>query len=226
MIPLTILQGGGAADELESLAAAIRAGDAAAEARLCAIMRPRMLEYARNILGGHEQRAEEPEDAVQDSLLRVIRFLRANPEREIDLEGYLLRAVHNRCVDFLRLAAWRRNSPLDWVRRPLQQSEDLADRIALELDGRALLDALARLELPCRELLTRLYLHGESAQAIGGTLSPQISPHGVYHRRNVCLKKLLRLFQLGLDLRSRRDHPSGPFDGPRTCEGGDDPTAS
>jgi len=226
LIPLTILDGGSVGDELESLAAAIRAGDRAAEARLCALMRPRMLDYAWSILGGREQRAEEPEDAVQDSFFRVIRVLRASPEREIDLEGYLLKAVRNRCVDYLRLAAWRRDQPLDWLKRPLQLGEDLADRIVGEIDGEILLGKLDRLELPCRALLTRLYLNGESAQAIGESMVPPISPHGVYHRRNICLKKLLRLFHSGLDLRSRRNHPSGPSGGPRTCEGGDDPTAS
>lgn len=225
LIPLTILEGGRRGDELEALAAAIRAGDRVAEDRLCALMHARMLEYARSILGGRGQRSEEPEDAVQDSLIRVIRHLRASPERAIDLEGYLLRAVHNRCVDFLRRAAWRRNSRLDWVRQPLQLGEDLADRIASELDGRLLQARLADLEPRCRELLTRLYLQGESAQQVGATMSPPMTAQGVFHRRNTCLKKLLRLFQLGSDCRSRRNHLSGPFGGPRASEGGDDPTA-
>jgi RNA polymerase sigma factor (sigma-70 family) len=60
--------------------------------------RPRLLAYARQMLGGSRADAE---DVLQDVFVRAYRALRAN-DRDVSLRAWLYRIAHNRCIDELR----------------------------------------------------------------------------------------------------------------------------
>jgi len=63
--------------------------------------RPRLFAYARQMLSGSRQDAE---DALQDVFVRAYGALRAN-DRDVSLRAWLYRVAHNRCIDELRRPA-------------------------------------------------------------------------------------------------------------------------
>jgi RNA polymerase sigma factor (sigma-70 family) len=63
--------------------------------------RARLLAYARQMLAGSRQDAE---DALQDVFVRAYAALRAN-DRDVALRAWLYRVAHNRCIDELRRPA-------------------------------------------------------------------------------------------------------------------------
>jgi RNA polymerase sigma factor (sigma-70 family) len=71
--------------------------------------RPRLIEYARGMLGGSRADAE---DAIQDVFLSAYRALRRD-DRPLLLRAWLYRIAHNRCID--------------QVRRPAPAAADLFD---------------------------------------------------------------------------------------------------
>ena len=80
----------------DALLARVRQGDALAFAELDRRFRPRLLAAARSLLRGPPQ---DPEDAVQDVLLRAHRFLLRHPERPVVLGAWLRVVLRNRCLD-------------------------------------------------------------------------------------------------------------------------------
>jgi len=82
----------------EQLVALFRAGNEEAFRVIHDRYRQRLFAYARQMLGGSRQDAE---DALQDVFIRAYGALRAN-DREIALRGWLYRVAHNRCIDQLR----------------------------------------------------------------------------------------------------------------------------
>ncbi|MCP8937750.1 sigma-70 family RNA polymerase sigma factor [Alsobacter sp. SYSU M60028] len=74
----------------------------------CAELRPRLHRYCARMVGS----SIEGEDMVQDVLLRALEA--ATRGETIDnLEGWLFRAAHNRCLDLLRARARHPLSPLE-----------------------------------------------------------------------------------------------------------------
>jgi len=85
----------------EQLLAAFRAGHEAAFAAIHDRYRQRLFAYARQMLGGSRQDAE---DVLQDVFLRAYATLRADG-RAVALRPWLYRVAHNRCVDQMRRPA-------------------------------------------------------------------------------------------------------------------------
>ena len=81
----------------EELVDRVRAGDERAFAELLARYETRMVRYARRVLGGSHQVAE---DVVQEALWRAHRALRRD-DRPIALRPWLYRLVRNCCLDEL-----------------------------------------------------------------------------------------------------------------------------
>ncbi len=85
----------------EQLVALFRAGSDEAFQVIHDRYRKRLLAYARQMLGGSGQDAE---DALQDVFERAYGGLRAS-DRDIVLKAWLYRVAHNRCIDQLRRPA-------------------------------------------------------------------------------------------------------------------------
>ncbi|HEV2769920.1 MAG TPA: RNA polymerase sigma factor, partial [Solirubrobacteraceae bacterium] len=85
----------------EQLLVAFRTGSEAAFAAIHDRYRQRLLAYARQMLGGSRQDAE---DVLQDVFLRAYAMLRTDG-RAVVLRPWLYRVAHNRCVDQLRRPA-------------------------------------------------------------------------------------------------------------------------
>ncbi|MHB8691456.1 MAG: RNA polymerase sigma factor [Solirubrobacteraceae bacterium] len=82
----------------EQLVAAFRAGSEEAFSAIHDRYRPRLFAYARQMLAGSRQDAE---DACQEVFVRAYRGLRTS-NRKLALRAWLYRVAHNRCIDELR----------------------------------------------------------------------------------------------------------------------------
>jgi RNA polymerase sigma factor (sigma-70 family) len=100
----------------EQLVSHFRAGNEAAFGVIHDRYRQRLFAYARQMLGGSRQDAE---DAMQDVFLRAYSALRAD-DRPVALRAWLYRVAHNRCIDQLRRPLPPQPDLLAAERRPLQ----------------------------------------------------------------------------------------------------------
>jgi RNA polymerase sigma-70 factor (ECF subfamily) len=82
----------------EQLVELVRAGDDRAFDAIHARYAPRLVAYARQMLGGAHHDAEE---VVQDAFVRALAALRAD-ERDMALRAWLYTIVRNRALDGLR----------------------------------------------------------------------------------------------------------------------------
>lgn len=108
----------------EQLVAMFRAGDEAAFQAIHDRYRQRLFAYARQMLGGSRQDAE---DALQDVFLRAYGALRAD-SRPVSLRAWLYRVAHNRCIDHLRRPIPPAAEVFELSRRPLHDPIEEAER--------------------------------------------------------------------------------------------------
>jgi len=105
-----------------ALVTRIRRGDARAFETLHDRYRGELTRHAERVLGGRRSAAE---DVVQDSLWRAHRALLAGGDREVMLQAWLHRIVHNRALDELR-------------KREVVSLEDRMDRVGTTEDLQSL----------------------------------------------------------------------------------------
>jgi RNA polymerase sigma-70 factor (ECF subfamily) len=144
-----------AAAELKEIRA-IAAGDSAALQRLIAREGPRLMRFARGILGN----LEEAEDAVQDTLVRLWEnAARWTPDARIST--WLHRVCYNRSIDMLRR---RRNFVDDSVLEDFPDPAGAPEAILIE--SQSMLTLRAAIEaLPPRQRTAVLLFHfQESSQ--------------------------------------------------------------
>jgi RNA polymerase sigma factor (sigma-70 family) len=124
----------------EQLVALFRAGSEAAFSVIHDRYRQRLFAYARQMLDGSRQDAE---DALQDVFLRAYSSLRAS-DRPLSLRAWLYRVAHNRCIDHLRKPIPPASDLFDTSRKPLHdpiaESERRDDLRRLVADVRRLPD--------------------------------------------------------------------------------------
>jgi len=147
----------------EQLVAMFRAGDDDAFRTIHDRYRPRLLAYARQMLPGRRQDAE---DALQDVFIRAHASLRASG-RTITLRAWLYRIAHNRCVDELRRPAPPTPEALALVRPPAPDPVAEAER--RESLQRLVQDVRA-LPHQQRSALLMRELEGISYQELAGAL--------------------------------------------------------
>jgi len=151
----------------EQLVAMFRAGDDDAFRAIHDRYRARLLAYARQMLPGRRQDAE---DALQDVFIRAHASLRASG-RTITLRAWLYRIAHNRCVDELRRPAPPSPEALALVRPPTPDPVAEAERREslrrLVQDVRALPDQQ-------RSALLMRELEGISYQELAGALDVSV----------------------------------------------------
>jgi RNA polymerase sigma-70 factor (ECF subfamily) len=148
--------------DLDELIASARKGDRAALNRLLAQARPRLLAVAMRIV----RDADEAEDVVQESLLKVCRSLTRFEGRSA-FSTWLHRIVVNAALDRLRRHQARRERVADDDERgqaPLDVVDELTpERVVSRREtGVAVRGALARLSTAHREVLELRELEGES----------------------------------------------------------------
>jgi RNA polymerase sigma factor (sigma-70 family) len=148
----------------EQLVALFRAGNDDAFRVIHDRYRQRLFAYARQMLPGSRQDAE---DALQDVFVRAYASLRSN-DRELALRAWLYRVAHNRCIDELRRPTPPSPEVMELVRAPIhdpiaevEQRESLRRLVE---DVRRLPDQ-QRSALLMRELSGMSYL--ELAAALG-----------------------------------------------------------
>jgi RNA polymerase sigma factor (sigma-70 family) len=151
----------------EQLVALFRAGNEDAFRVIHDRYRARLFAYARQMLPGSRQDAE---DALQDVFVRAYRALRAS-DRPVSLRAWLYRVAHNRCIDELRRPVPPSPEVLEIVRPPavdpLAEAERREHLRRLVADVRRLPDQ-QRSALLMRELNGLSY--NEMADALGVTV--------------------------------------------------------
>ena len=151
----------------EQLVALFRAGNDAAFGVIHDRYRQRLFAYARQMLAGSRQDAE---DALQDVFMRAYASLRSN-DRPLSLRAWLYRVAHNRCIDHLRKPVPQPIDLFDTSRSPLHdpisESERREDLQQLIADVRRLPEQ-QRSALLMREIDGLTY--AELSEALGVTL--------------------------------------------------------
>jgi len=147
----------------EQLVALFRAGNDAAFSVIHDRYRQRLFVYARQMLGGSRQDAE---DALQDVFLRAYSSLRIS-DRPISLRAWLYRVAHNRCIDHLRKPVPPAIDLFETSRRPLHDPTVEAER---RDDLRRLIEDVRRLPEQQRSALLMREMDGLSYAELGEVL--------------------------------------------------------
>jgi RNA polymerase sigma factor (sigma-70 family) len=151
----------------EQLVALFRAGNEAAFGVIHDRYRQRLFAYARQMLGGSRQDAE---DALQDVFLRAYSSLRSS-DRPVSLRAWLYRVAHNRCIDHLRRPVPPAVDLFDTSRKPLHDPITESER---REDLRRLIDDVRRLPDQQRSALLMREMDGmsyaELSEALGVSL--------------------------------------------------------
>ncbi|HEV2776572.1 MAG TPA: RNA polymerase sigma factor [Solirubrobacteraceae bacterium] len=151
----------------EQLVALFRAGNDAAFSVIHDRYRQRLFVYARQMLGGSRQDAE---DALQDVFLRAYSSLRVS-DNPVSLRAWLYRVAHNRCIDHLRKPVPPAIDLFETSRRPLHDPTIEAER---REDLRRLIEDVRRLPEQQRSALLMREMDGlsyaELSEALGVSL--------------------------------------------------------
>jgi RNA polymerase sigma factor (sigma-70 family) len=147
----------------EQLVSLFRAGSDDAFRVIHDRYRPRLFAYARQMLPGSRQDAE---DALQDVFVRAYAALRAN-NREVALRAWLYRIAHNRCIDELRRPPVPVPELIEVVRGPVH--DPIAEAEQRESLRRLIAD-VRRLPEQQRSALLMRELSGMSYAELAGAL--------------------------------------------------------
>jgi RNA polymerase sigma factor (sigma-70 family) len=151
----------------EQLVALFRAGNDAAFSVIHDRYRQRLFAYARQMLGGSRQDAE---DALQDVFLRAYSSLRGS-DRPVSLRAWLYRVAHNRCIDHLRRPV---PPAIDLFETSLKPLHDPIDESERREDLRRLIQDVRRLPEQQRSALLMREMDGmsyaELSEALGVSL--------------------------------------------------------
>jgi RNA polymerase sigma factor (sigma-70 family) len=178
---------------------ACAAGDPAAADTVCDLLRPMLLRVTAWFF---PQERATCEDIVQDTLMAMLGYLQRRGGFTGVLRFFASAMARNRCRDVLNQRRRNPHMPLlpfeEWIADPSQSPlDELLAIERLEL----LQEVIASLSPECQELLEAFYIKGLSMEQIRQEIG-LVTVQGVYHRRSVCLKKALRLFNQHLTRRS------------------------
>ncbi len=169
-------------------------GETGADDRLSAALFDLLLPQAMSILGSNG----EAEDAVQDTLLRILELLRRQGRFEGNLRNLARVALRNRCLQLIRNRR-RRESKLRILSKEPRVGENHLDRLLHREIFAGLAEGLAALDQPCRDLLRAIYFEKMPVRKLRRKLG-LASVQGVYARKHQCLKRLRRIMEDALDM--------------------------
>jgi RNA polymerase sigma factor (sigma-70 family) len=152
----------------EQLVALFRAGSEEAFRMIHDRYRQRLFAYARQMLSGSRQDAE---DALQDVFLRAYHALRSD-ERPISLRAWLYRVAHNRCIDHIRRPVPGPADIFDVSRRPVLDPIDATEQ---REDLRRLVADVRRLPEQQRSALLMRELQGMSYDELAAALNVTVA---------------------------------------------------
>jgi RNA polymerase sigma-70 factor (ECF subfamily) len=169
----------------EHLVELVRCGDDRAFDAIHARYQPRLVAYARQMMGGAHHDAEE---VVQDAFVRALGALRAD-DRAMALKPWLYTIVRNRALDVLRRPV--RTTDLELHAPVLHDaSADPHERMERAQALRALVDGLRALPERQRDALVMHELDGVSHDAIARRLDVTVGgSKALVHRARVGLER-------------------------------------
>lgn len=152
----------------EQLVALFRSGSEDAFRAIHDRYRARLLAYARQMLGGSRQDAE---DVLQDVFFRAYGALRADA-RPVALRAWLYRVAHNRCIDQIRRPAPAPSEVLEVSRPPQPDPPSETER---REDLRRLVTDVGRLPDQQRSALLMRELQGLSYEELSDSLDVSVA---------------------------------------------------
>jgi len=142
-----------------------RSGDREALSRLIARRQQPLYAYIRTVLGD----TEAAWDVSQEVWAAVVKALR-RPRKIRCFSAWLYRAAHNKCVSYLRRKGRAAELEDSAAEIAAGAPESIPDAISQVEDAGAVRDALNRLPLPQREVLTLYYLDDMPVRSIAEAL--------------------------------------------------------
>ncbi len=178
-------------DNLKHDIAAYVSGDDAAGRGVCATLDAAVRQAVYGFLPPDDP---DRDDIVQDTLLTLLQYLRASEVCPDNPEAFAVTSARNRCRNLYHWRKLRQNVDIDEMagRLPCPDASPLDlldDRETRDL----LVEALASLDPECHKLLLDVYLEEKTIESMrreAGLTSVQ----GIYHRKNICLKKITKFF--------------------------------
>lgn len=163
--------------------------------RLCRCLQPKLLPIARTILSSS---VWDPEDAVNTSLVAILKFLADRGWYDGGLAGFISfcnRVVRNRCLDIQRWEKRHPTSSMAGIDKPDEGGfMDPLDKLINDEVRENLKSAFAQLEPECRGLLVSIFYHQKSMEELRETFGLK-SVQALYYRRDRCLQKLRKIFK-------------------------------
>ena len=172
-------------DRLAAAIGAARAGDEAAFAALYVDTQPRLLRYARSLVG------QDAEDVTAEAWLQIARDLARFDGDVMGFRGWTARIVRNRALDHLRAAARRPATPLDELLLDRSSPLDTAEMADENMSTAAALDLIATLPADQAEAVLLRVVVGLDAPTAGAILGKR--PGAVRVAAHRGLKTLGRL---------------------------------
>jgi RNA polymerase sigma factor (sigma-70 family) len=136
--------------------------------------------------------AELAEDVVQEVFLAVWRQARTFDARRARPSTWLLALTHHKAVDAVRREDVRRASPLEEAPEPVADS-DAAREAWLSLQRRAVLECLAQLSDPQREVIELCYFEGYTQSQLAVRLGQPLGT--IKSRTHTALARLRDVMQ-------------------------------
>ncbi len=169
-------------------------GEAGSEERISAALTELLLPQAVSLLGS----GGEAEDAVQDTLIRLLELLRRQGRFEGNLRNLARVALRNRCLQLIRNRRRRETKLLILSKESPPRENHLERLLRIEIFA-GLSQGLATLDEPCRDLLRAIFFEKVPVRKLRRKLG-LASVQGVYARKHGCLKRLRRIMEDALDL--------------------------
>ncbi|MBV9852025.1 MAG: RNA polymerase sigma factor [Armatimonadetes bacterium] len=167
----------------DALMRQVAAGDAQAFERLVRTYQPRLLRFAMRLLGGD---ADAAQDAALEALLRLWRVRERWRPCGGSLEGFLLRAVRNICLDHARAA-----HPTERLQGEVPQGgDDPAEQSQKQALAEAIREAVRTLSEPQRTVFILSQYEGLSYAEIAAILECPVGT--VASRKHLATETLRR----------------------------------